>query len=288
MGSLELAARIVVDGAQAGAHRSVRRGGGTEFQQHRPYHPGDDLKYLDWKLLARTDRLHTRQFREATRLDAMLVLDTSASMAFPETGVAKLGYAAILAASLARVIITQGDACGLLTASDGRLDYLPARGGRPQLRTLTGRISALTGHGAWDAARAIGRGAELLGRRGVLLVLSDFYDDEEGTRAALTRAARGGHDVAMLQLLADAELTLPARGEVEFQDLESGARRVVHARAAAESYAAAVHAFVTRCRTGASRAGVDHHLATTADAPASVLRAFLLRRNAAAHAAGAR
>jgi uncharacterized protein (DUF58 family) len=98
---LELAARLVVEGLRAGGHKSPFHGYSAEFQQHRPYRVGDDLKYLDWKILARTDRLYSRQFRETTSMSVMIVLDASASMAFPEAGLSKFRYASILAAALA-------------------------------------------------------------------------------------------------------------------------------------------------------------------------------------------
>src|SRR6476661_7981 len=98
---LELAARLVVEGLRAGGHRSPFHGFSADFQQHRPYRSGDDLKYLDWKLLARTDRLYSKQFRETTNLSAMIVLDASGSMAFPSSGLSKFRYAAIIAAALA-------------------------------------------------------------------------------------------------------------------------------------------------------------------------------------------
>src|SRR5689334_2261575 len=137
---LELAARLVVEGLRAGSHRSPFHGYSSEFQQHRPYRAGDDLKYLDWKLLARTDRLYTRQFRETTSMSVMLVLDGSASMAFPETGLSKWRYAAIAAAALAHMVVSQGDAVGLLAMTGNRMTYLPAKGGRPHLRSLIATI----------------------------------------------------------------------------------------------------------------------------------------------------
>src|ERR1043165_9495497 len=105
---LELAARLVVEGLRAGGHRSPFHGYSADFQQHRPYRTGDDLKYLDWKVLARTDRLYSKQFRETTSMSVMIVLDSSASMAYPEAGVSKFRYGSILAASLAYLIASQG------------------------------------------------------------------------------------------------------------------------------------------------------------------------------------
>src|SRR5262245_6683589 len=184
---LELAARLVVEGLRAGSHRSPLHGYSSEFQQHRPYRAGDDLKYLDWKLLARTDRLYTRQFRETTSMSVMLVLDGSASMAFPEEGTTKWRYATVLAASLAHLVGAQGDGVGLLAMTDDRMTYLPARGGRPHLRSLIAVMDRLRPAGRWSPARGIARGAELLKRRGVVLVLSDFQDAEAETHRELRR-----------------------------------------------------------------------------------------------------
>ena len=277
---LEVAARVVVEGLRAGGHRSPFHGYSAEFQQHRPYRAGDDLKYLDWKLLARTDRLYSKQFRETTSMSAMLVLDASASMAFPERGVSKFRYASIVAASLAWLIATQGDAVGLMTMADGRLAYVPARAGRPHLRSLLARLDRLEPAGAWDPERAISRGAELLKRRGVMIVISDFYDAEDTTRREMRRVARRGHDVSMLQVMSADELAFPYTGSVEVEDLETGARRLVDAAAMEQGYRAAVREFLERCRTLANRDGIDYALMPTDAPPERVLRDYLLRRDA--------
>src|ERR1043165_8358059 len=120
---LELAARLVVEGSRTGGHRSPFHGFSTEFRQHRPYRAGDDLKHLDWKLYARSDRLYTRQFRETTNLSVLLVLDSSASMAYPDTGVSKFRYAQIVAAALAYLVTEQGHAVGLMSMEGGKLSY---------------------------------------------------------------------------------------------------------------------------------------------------------------------
>ena len=282
---LELAARVVVEGLRAGGHRSPYHGYSAEFQQHRPYRAGDDLKYLDWKLLARSNRLYTRQFRETTSMSVMLVLDTSASLAFPERGVSKFRYATILAASIAYLVITQGDAAGLMTMADGGLRYVPARSGRAHLRSLIARIDSLQARGVWRAPEVIARAGEMLERRALMIVISDFYDDEDATRDALRVAARRGHDVALLHLLSDDELTLPYDGELEFHDLETDQRQLIDARSGFASYRAAFDAFLNRCRVNAQRDGLDYTLVSTADAPGRALRAWLLRR-AAAHDVG--
>ena len=276
---LELAARIVVEGLRTGGHRSPFHGYSTEFRQHRPYRAGDDLKYLDWKLYARSDRLYTRQFRETTNLSVMIVLDSSASMAYPEAGVSKFHYGSVIAAALSYLVSEEGNAVGLMTMAEGKLSYMPARGGRPHLRSVIARIDGLEPTGPWDPARVIARGAQLLQRRGLVIVISDFYDAEEESRREMRRVSQRGHDVAMLQIVSPPELALPFTGHVELEDLESGERRVVDAADAAPRYRTAVNAFLERCRTEALRDGIDYALMSTETAPESALRDYLLRRS---------
>ena len=275
---LELAARLVVEGLRTGGHRSPFHGFSTEFRQHRPYQLGDDLKYLDWKLYARSDRLYTRQFHETTNLSVLFVLDRSASMAYPETGVSKFRYAQIVCAALAYLVSDQGHAVGLMTTDRGKLTYVPARGGRVHLRSLIARLDRLDASGSWDGPRAVARGAQLLERRGIIMVLSDFYDAEDDMRREMRRAAQRGHDVAMLQLISGDELSLPFREHVELQDLETGAIRLVDASSVAPAYETAMRAFLDRCRASALRDGVDYGLLTTDAPPEVALRSYLLKR----------
>jgi uncharacterized protein (DUF58 family) len=277
---LELAARKVVEGLRAGGHRSPFHGFSADFQQHRPYRVGDDLKYLDWKVLARTDRLYSRQFRETTSMSVMLVIDTSASMAYPEKGVSKFRYSSVIAASLAYLISAQGDAVGLMSAVGERLAYLPAKGGRPHVRSLIAQIDKLRPSGSWQPDRVISRGAELLKRRGALVVISDFYDDEEATRRELRRVSSRGHDVAMLQVTSREERLFPFKGDHEFEDLETGERRIVNASAVETQYRANIDAFLARCQKEARRDGIDYALMSTDEPPEQALREYLLRRGA--------
>ncbi|MBM3750375.1 MAG: DUF58 domain-containing protein [Acidimicrobiia bacterium] len=275
---LELAARLIVEGARSGQHRSPFHGFSNEFSQYRAYRPGDDLKYLDWKILARTDRLYTRQFRETTNMSVVLVVDTSASMAYPPVEVSKFRYAVLMAAALAHLIINSGDAVGLMTMQGEKLVWMPARGGRGHLRLLLAQLERLTSSATWDPARGLARAADLLRRRGVILAISDFYDAEEATRVELRRVARRGHDVAVLQVVSRDEVDLPFTSDVEFEDLESGARVVVDVRAARGVYREQMAAFLERWRTSARRDGLDYALVTTDDKPSDALRAYLLKR----------
>jgi len=289
---LELAARLVVEGLRTGGNRSPFHGYSTEFRQHRAYRAGDDLKYLDWKLFARSDRLYTRQFRETTNVPLMVVLDSSASMAFPEDAgvVPKFRYATILAAALAYLASDQGNAVGLMTMQGDALRYLPARGGRQHLRTLIAMLDQLRPDGQWDPARAIDRAAQLLRRKGIVIAISDFYDDEAATARALRRMRRHGHDVSVLQVLAPQELELGTggpTGQVEFVDAESGDRRLADTAVIAAPYRDAVDAFVKRVRGDALHAGIDHTLIRTDAPPERALRDYLQRRTLSAGAAAA-
>ena len=275
---LELAARLVVEGLRSGLHRSPFHGFSTEFSQHRPYQTGDDFRHLDWKLLARTDRLYSRQFRETTNMSVMIVLDPSRSMDFPSDGVSKFRYGSILSAALAYLVVNGGDRAGLMTMTNRQLRFVPARGGRSQLRTLLAQIERLSPEGAWDPARTIGRAADLLKRRGLVIVISDFYDAEDETLRELKRIRHRGHDVAMLHVLSRPELSLSFRGARDFEDLESGERRMLDAPAATRDYRAAVQSFLDRWARSAKREGIEYARMITDESPARALRAFLLSR----------
>jgi uncharacterized protein (DUF58 family) len=275
---LELAARLVVEGLRTGGHRSPFHGFSTEFRQHRPYRAGDDLKYLDWKLFARSDRLYTRQFRETTNFSVLLALDTSASMAFPTGDTSKFRYGQIVTAALAHLASEQGHAVGLLTMTGDKLTYVPPRGGRHHLRSLIAQVDRLAPVGRWDAARVVARAGQLLQRRGVVVVVSDFYDAEDETRREMRRMTQRGHDTAMLHLVSPQELALSYDGHVEIEDLESGERRLIDSGATAPEYHALFAAFLERCRREAARDGVDYALMSTHRPPESALRDYLLRR----------
>lgn len=273
---LEFLARRIVESARTGMHRSPLHGFNAEFNQYRAYRPGDDIRHLDWKLLARTDRLYTKQFRETTSLDAIIVLDASASMDFG--AVSKFRYGVALAAAMAWLISTQGDGVGLVTSAEAEL-LMPARRGRAHLRALLARLSKLTPSGQAGVAGLTRRGADLLRKRGALIVISDFYDDEEAARREMAHAVRRGHDVTMLQTMAPEEIELPARGAARFADLETGEQIDVDTETARRDYRAAVAAFLERMRALAGAQAIDYLLAQTSTPPDELLRHHLLRRS---------
>jgi uncharacterized protein (DUF58 family) len=275
---LEVAARLVVEGTRAGGHRSPFRGAGTEFQQYRPYRAGDDLRHLDWKLYARSNRLFTRQFRETTDMAVQLVVDSSPSMAFPPKGVSKLRYAKVVAASLAYLVTAQNSAVGLATSGAGGFTYLPTRTGTLHRSALIARLDAMTPSAEWKQVEAIRHAADLMKRRGIMVVISDFYDEEEATLRELRAVAARGHDVIMVQVLSPEELQFGYTREVELQELESSERRLVDATAIRPGYQRAMGAFLDTLRMGAGTSGLEYILLSTDTAPEQAIRDLLLQR----------
>jgi uncharacterized protein (DUF58 family) len=289
---LELVARTTIEGLRQGLHRSPFHGYSAEFSQYRHYRPGDDLKYVDWKAFGRTDRLYTRQFRETTDLSTLFVVDVSRSMDFPQsarsgrpsgrpTPTTKFSLARAVTAVLATLAIDQGDAAGLLAVSDAAT-YVPPRSGRHHLHVFLAALARLAPTGAAVAGGALRRAGSLLRRRGLVVVVSDFYEEQD-MLAEVRRLARMGHDVIVIQVLSREEVDLEHLGAGEFVDLETGARQVVDLKVAARAYQRTFGSFVARVAREVRREGLDYLRLVTGEVLEPALRRFLIHRRAAAH-----
>ena len=280
---LELMTKATVEGLRQGLHRSPFHGYSAEFSQYRHYRPGDDLKYVDWKAFARTDRIYTRQFRETTNLSALFVIDISRSMDFPgnrEPGTgsrkSKFEMARSVGAILGTLVLDQGDAAGVL-AVDERAHLVPPRSGHHHLRVFLAEIASLTPRGSSSIAEALRRAATILKRRGMVIVISDLYDDEAAIGQA-RRLSRMGHDVIVLHTLSRQELTLDVGGAAEFVDLESDSKLMVQPSAARDSYVAAFSGWLSSVEQRLRRDGIDY-LRLIADQPLEpAVRRFLVNR----------
>ena len=268
---LEFVARTTVEGLRHGLHRSPFHGYNAEFSQYRHYRPGDDLRYVDWKRFARTDRLYTRQFRETTNLHALFVVDVSRSMDYGD----KFTLARRATAVLGTLILDQGDGVGLLALGES-IRYLPARSGHRHLSAFLRELASLSASGTASLATALVRTAGLLKRRGLIIVVSDFYDAEALT--ALRRLARAGHEIVVVQTLSDDELELPRVGAAEFVDAETGRAVVVQAETAAPAYAGRVRSWLRDFQTAVRREGWDYLRVMTGDDLERALRRFLVSR----------
>lgn len=269
---LELVTRKTVEGLRQGLHRSPFHGYSAEFSQYRHYRPGDDLKYVDWKAFARTDRLYTRQFRETTNLAALFVIDVSRSMDFA----GKFDLARQVTAILGTLVLDQGDAAGVL-AVDDRAHLVPPRSGHHHLRVFLSQLAQLTPSGHTGLGEALRRAATVMKRRGLVVVVSDFYEEDESL-AQVRRLTRMGHDVVVVHVLAREELALDVGGAAEFVDLESGRTLMVQPSAVREGYTAAVQQWLAKVQREVTRDGMDY-VRLVAGAPLEpALRRFLMSR----------
>jgi len=261
LGGIEIVAQGVVEGFLAGLHRSPFRGFSVEFTEHRAYQPGDELRYLDWRILARSDRLFVKQFEEETNLRAMILVDASRSMAWrgaPER-LTKRAYADRLAASLALILLRQRDATGLVTFDEEIRQVIPARVKAGQwTRLVRGLLDTPDGRGT-AAHAALQRLTALLARRGLVVLLSDLLFDRDLALTALRYLRHRGHQVIVFHLMDPAEVELAGPPEVRYRDPESPASVVVRPRELAHAYAVTVQREVAAWRTACRRHGIAYH-----------------------------
>jgi uncharacterized protein (DUF58 family) len=269
---LELVARTTAEGLRHGLHRSPFHGYSAEFSQYRHYRPGDDLKYVDWKAFGRTDRLYTRQFRETTNLAALFVVDGSRSMDFG----GKFALARAVAAVLGTLVLDQGDGAGLVVEGDP-LVYVPARSGHHHLRVYLAHLSRVAPAGSLSIATGLERAGSLLKRRGLVVAISDFYEDQEAL-ARVRKLMRMGHDVIVIQTLAAGELTLDFEGPVEVVDLETGGSVVLAPAVARESYRQRLASWLQGFHAAVVREGCDYLRLATDEPLDRALRRFLVAR----------
>lgn len=234
--NLELLARTVVEGLGAGIHRSPHTGTSIEFAQYRSYTQGDDLRFLDWKLFGRTDRLYLKQFQEETNLTCTILVDGSASMAYGSGPVSKFRYAQMLAASIATILQGQGDRFGLVTYHREVETYLPPRGDRAALRRVLVALEKMQPDQSTDASGALQFLGDILKPRGMVVLIADLLHplDEVITHLKSLRARR--HDVLVLQISDPAEVHFTFDRAVNLIDLESDGEQFVVPEAVREGY----------------------------------------------------
>jgi uncharacterized protein (DUF58 family) len=278
LGGLEVTTEGVVEGFLTGLHRSPRRGFSVEFAEHRMYQPGDELRYVDWKILGRNDRLYVKQFEEETNLRAMVVCDASRSMAWtgsPETVLPKLAYAQRLIAALSLVLLRQRDATGLITFDDDVRTVLPPRARLTHWRQLLQTLGSLQAGQGTAAEPALRRVVDQLRRRGLVVFVSDLLLDRDLALKALRFLRHRGHQVLVLHLMDPAEVTLSGPAEARFEDPETRAAVVLRPRDWAGAYQDTVRAVVHDWRLACRRHGIAYHRVTTDTPYGAVLREAL-------------
>jgi uncharacterized protein (DUF58 family) len=273
--NLELRARTVVEGFWHGLHRSPYHGFSVEFTEYRPYTPGDDPRYLDWKLVGRTDRYFIKKFEDETNLRCHLLVDNSRSMTFGSRGYSKADYARTLAATFAWFLSHQGDATGLLTFDESIREYLPARHRPGHLRHLMLALEKPPGGATTDLVAPLRRVAELVRKRGLIVLISDLLAPPEVLEAPLARLTAARHEVVVLQVLDRAELDFNLTTAARFQDLETGRDLFLEPTLARPDYQRRLEAHLAAVRGVCQRLGIAHVQLSTAQPLEMALFNFL-------------
>lgn len=281
LGRLEFTARGAVDGFIAGRHRSARKGASVEFAEHRAYTPGDDLRKLDWKLIARRQRYYVREYIDETNLRASILLDTSGSMSYrgdsAAGGLSKFDYARHLAAALAYILIRQQDAVGFV-AYDTKVNVSMSPKAQPaQLRRILAELDTLRPGGDTDAAGVMHEVAERVPRRSVVFAVGDFFGDPDAIVKALHHFRFRCDEVVMLQTVAAEELEFPFTETLRFEDAESGRFINVDSLALRNEYLDRFNEFMAKLRRGAGELRIVHELMNTSKPYIDAVSDFLVR-----------
>ncbi len=279
LGSMELRARLVVEGFITGLHKSPFHGFSAEFSEHRQYRPGDELKHIDWKIYGRSDRYYVKQYEDETNLRCLIAVDQSASMGYASKGhITKFQYASYLAAALSYLVLQQRDAAGLATYTTDVDVYLPPSSKRSYAQELIRALEQATPHDATGTATALHRLAERITRRGLVVIISDLFDDPAEILQALRHFRHNRHDVLVLQVLDPREVDFDFGAAAVFKDVESGEELTTQPLQLKQAYRASVERFCTEIKRGCHAQNIDYVRITT-DTPFDVaLREYLVKR----------
>lgn len=297
--SFELRAKHIVEGVMSGRHRSPYTGYSVEFAQHRPYSPGDDIRHLDWKVYARTDRLQIKQFQQETNLDLVVLVDASGSMnvgtrSFKDasgTGVSKsvdgrtnwtkFDHATALAAALSYITLQQGDRVGLATFADELRAIVNRSSSRGTWRKIVGVLGTHTIDRPTDLGRVIDQALGQITGRCLIVLISDLFESAGAIKSALARVRHRGHDLIAFQVLDQSERTFDFADAAPFEGLEGEGMLKVHPRAIKKQYLEQLGAHLDEVHKLCRGFGFDHELVSTHDWLGPPLAAFVARREAA-------
>jgi uncharacterized protein (DUF58 family) len=276
--SLELVARTVVEGFISGLHRSPHLGFSVNFAEYRHYRPGDDIRKIDWKVFGRTDRFYVKEYEGETNTALNLVLDCSRSMAYGSRGITKLEYGQFLTACLAYFAFNQRDSVGFAAYDDRVRDQVPARSSIGHLNTVLHAIDRLQAHERSSFRRPLVEVAERVRRRGIIVVVSDLYDDFEQVMIGLRNLAFRGNDVIVFHLLDPAELHFDFDKSAQFVDLETREEMHVIPDFLRQEYLKLIRSQITAFETECQKDRMDYALIDTSQPLDQALFAYLARR----------
>lgn len=305
LSSMELRAKLIVEGVMAGQHRSPYTGVSVEFAQHRQYVPGDDIRHLDWKVYARTDKLQVKQYQQETTLDLILLVDSSGSMGFGSrlfsdaSGSAretapdgrpnwsKFDHATATAAALAYITINQGDRVGMAVYADELSAVVERSARKSSWKQIVDALATHPVDRQTDIVRVMDQTLAKVSNRCMIVIVSDFFDDPENIRSAFAKAKHRGHDLIALQVLDKAELTFEFDDPAAFEGLELEPTLRLDPRALRKEYLEAINRHIDLVSKHARSFGFDHQVISTHNWLGPTLAKFVARRNAASSLRGA-
>jgi uncharacterized protein (DUF58 family) len=278
VGNMELVARQVVEGFLTGRHRSPYHGFSVEYLDHRAYTPGDEIRSLDWKILARTDKYYVKLFQDETNLRAYILLDCSRSMTFQSGKMSKLDWASYLAAALAYLMLHQNDAVGLVVFDREPREYLSPRARPTQFRRILDVLDQPPVGGDTDVGTMLHQLAERIKRRGLVILISDLIDDQAKIANGLQHFRHNNHEVVVFHVMDEAELTLPYDRLTRFKDMEGVGRVVANPKSLRARYLTRINAFIDGLKAACFERGISYNLANTKEPYDHFLAAYLEKR----------
>jgi uncharacterized protein (DUF58 family) len=279
LANMELVARCAVEGFFTGLHPSPFHGFSVEYSDHRQYHPGDELKFVDWKVFGRSDKLYIKRFQQETNTTVYILLDNSKSMSFAgERSISKSEYGSYLAAALSYLMLSQGDSTSLLLFAERIVKKIPASSRRTHLNIILKTLTHNKPLGRTNLASVLHTLAETTNRRGLVILISDLLDDEGGIFKGLSHLKFLRHDVIIFQILDHQELNLDYEGLIQFEDLESGDKIRTFPQSVKQTYRSRVAEFLDEIEKTAGRSNIDYCLMNTSEPLDRALIAYLAKR----------
>jgi uncharacterized protein (DUF58 family) len=276
--SMQLVARLVVEGFITGIHRSPFHGFNVEFAEHRPYMQGDNIRYIDWKVFGKTDRHYIKVFEEETNLKCYILLDSSASMGYGSSGVTKLEYGSYLAASLSYLMLKQKDSVGFVAFENEIKKFLPPKGTAPHVSTILDSLEGLRPAGKTNISDTLHGLAERITRRGLIILISDLFDDKKEVMAGLKHFRHKHHEVIVFHLLDRDELKFPFQNPTIFRDMENFQSIHTEPERLKEEYLRRVEEFIDFYKRGCYESYIDYVMMDTSQPLDGALMQYLNKR----------
>jgi uncharacterized protein (DUF58 family) len=277
---ISLKARYIVEGTIAGLHKSPYHGFSVEFSEHREYVEGDEIRHIDWKLYGKSDKYYVKQFEEESNLRCYLLLDSSNSMGYSSDGkMTKLEYGSYIAASLAYLMVKQGDAVGLLTFDEDIADFVPPRSKLSHIKVIHDKLENLKPSNKTNISKALSDLAKNIRRRGLIIVISDLFDDPKQVLGSLKHFRYRKHEVVVFQILDKAELEFPFSDFILFEDMESDLKVMADSKAIRDEYLSRIRSFIDEFQDNCRKNRIDYALFDTSVPLDVALATYLLHRN---------